>query len=215
MYVRMLILGLLISGQPAFRAIADGVVYTWVDEQGVTHFSDAPPAWAKGNDSDTTEVDTIAMPQGFPAAVDPEEDYFSITNQWKRMQEELLERERLALQREQLEIERNRARQAIGETDTAISGTPAAVSGGRHRHHAVLLPIVSGHHGPGHRRFNRHGVHPPFSPHRPHHRLKKTGSFEFFPYKVSRPAGVRAAEQPHRGAGVTRAPRNGRPLNSQ
>lgn len=40
---------------------ADGAIYTWVDKQGVTHYSDTPPPGAKPINIKTVPTDTAAV----------------------------------------------------------------------------------------------------------------------------------------------------------
>lgn len=68
------------------------IIHKWVDEKGVTHYSDEPPA------TQTTEGTQIELPQTAPAADASAENYYSIANQWARMNQERLEREKLRLQ---------------------------------------------------------------------------------------------------------------------
>jgi len=56
-----------------------GPVYRWVNEAGVTQFSDTPPTDAA---TDVSELN-YATP---PTAVDPAGDYWSVTNQLERLQ---------------------------------------------------------------------------------------------------------------------------------
>jgi hypothetical protein len=70
-------------------------VYKWVDADGITHYSDAPP--------DAIETMLIDLPEPIPASTagEPEadSDYYSITRQWERMNRERLEREKLEVER--------------------------------------------------------------------------------------------------------------------
>lgn len=113
------------------RTAAGDTVYTWVDAEGVTHFSDMPPAT---NTAAPGDITTIALPEGYPAAVDPAADYYSVTNQWQRMRAELAATEELALQRERNRVERLRAEQ---ETEQAIA-TAAAITAAAYSQPAVV-----------------------------------------------------------------------------
>lgn len=83
------VLPIVLSCMP-FPVTAD-VVHKWVDSQGITHYSDQPP------DSSATPVSQIDLPEYY-AVVDVENDYFSISNQWRRLFEERIERDRLKLE---------------------------------------------------------------------------------------------------------------------
>ena len=71
------------------------VAHKWVDEKGVTHYSDEPPA-AQGTGS--TQIE---LPQPVPATGTSPDNYYSIANQWARTNQERLEREKLRLQADQ------------------------------------------------------------------------------------------------------------------
>jgi hypothetical protein len=76
-----------------FAVAAD--VHKWVDENGVTHYSDEAP--------EAVETTLIDVPE--PSAVrgsDHEDGYYSISRQWQRMHRERLEREKLEVERERL-----------------------------------------------------------------------------------------------------------------
>lgn len=79
----------------SLSAYADQV-HKWVDEKGVTHYSDKAPT------SSTTQITLIEVPAKHTSAIDVEKDYYSITNQWMRIHEERLEREKIKLERAKL-----------------------------------------------------------------------------------------------------------------
>ena len=77
-------------------AAAAVTVHTWVDADGITHFSDQAPA------SDTvSEVFDIATTE----PVDAAEDYYSISNQWARLRAERDASDARALERDRLRAE--------------------------------------------------------------------------------------------------------------
>jgi len=86
-------------------------IHTWVDEAGVRHYADAPPA-AASDDSEAFEIQTS------PAA-DAEADYYSIANQWER-----LRAEREADEAQRLERERLRRESALAEQARAQRAAP-------------------------------------------------------------------------------------------
>ena len=59
-------------------------VFQWVDAEGVTHFSDETPA----DDEAATTLNQYDIDENYAQSLDPEEDYFSIVNQWKRTNDE-------------------------------------------------------------------------------------------------------------------------------
>ena len=87
-------------------------VHKWVDDEGITHYSDDAP--------ETVETTLIDLP---PPAIDEkrpnedENDYYSISNQWQRMNRERLEREQIELERARIRA----AQQTRLQTETATS----------------------------------------------------------------------------------------------
>ncbi len=154
MSVRVLTLCCLLTAQCFLPAAAEGVVYTWVDEEGITHFSDTPPGKAANAAGD---VEAMAMPAGFPDVPDAADDYYSITNQWQRLQDERESRQAMALERDRLRVEQIRAsrqvaRAAANETNTE---KPTVIYGGE-RYYPGLSGFIRSHHGPaGHHAWKR------------------------------------------------------------
>jgi len=77
-------------------------IFKWVDEDGLVHFSDNPPANAE-------DVKTLHLNNSNPPDYDPADDPYSITNQSKRMNEKWTQLtkergERAAERREQVEL---------------------------------------------------------------------------------------------------------------
>jgi hypothetical protein len=72
---------LLFSQSYAVFAIS---VFQWVDAEGVTHFSEETPT----NNSPTKQLSHYELAENYPQGRAPEEDYFSIVNQWKRANDE-------------------------------------------------------------------------------------------------------------------------------
>ena len=73
-----------------------GTVHQWVDGDGITQFSDTPPA------SQDFVVKTIEFDSDELARENETDDYFSIANQWKRINEERIANEQLKLQKRKL-----------------------------------------------------------------------------------------------------------------
>jgi hypothetical protein len=110
---RLFIAGIFVLSQLLLPAAADGVAYRWVDADGVTHFSDTPPA---ADNAVSGSVESLNLVQDHSAPVDPATDYYSIINQWKRMRAERIESEKLALQQEKLRLQRSREERIEKET---------------------------------------------------------------------------------------------------
>ncbi len=66
-------------------------VHKWVDAKGTTHYSDEAPTSA------TVEVTLIEVSTTNSATSDATNDYYSIANQWQRLQKERIEREKIEL----------------------------------------------------------------------------------------------------------------------
>lgn len=71
-------------GRPVFA----GSVHKWIDDNGVTHYSDEAPG------SSVTQITLIEVPSSYPSA---EDNYYSITNQWQRLHEKYIQREKIKL----------------------------------------------------------------------------------------------------------------------
>ena len=81
-----------------------GPVYTWMDDSGVTWFSDTPPA---------DESINAGLIEGLPppaAGMPVDGDFYSVVNQAKRMETRRLLSEKLTAERLRAEAEASRAR---------------------------------------------------------------------------------------------------------
>lgn len=127
------------------QALSDQL-YRWIDQNGVTHFSDAAPP------SDATAVQSTPRPVYM--AVEPDENYFSIINQSRRLEQRRLEREQARAARELARAERQRA---LVETERAAAAARlAAARSGDAESSAdasatYLVPYQSSRHRFGHR----------------------------------------------------------------
>ena len=101
----LLALSLLIVSSASIAAS----VYQWQDANGVTHFSDAPPPQADyANQVNSFEIET-----DFPEVQNPEENYYSISQQWERAKEDRLARQQLKLERDKLRTARLQQQQDV------------------------------------------------------------------------------------------------------
>ena len=90
-------------------------VYSWVDEQGTTHFSEVQP----DNQSHPAEqIDLLPPPKSGNSEKD---DYYSVINQANRMETRRLENEKLEAERRRAEAE---AKRAAAEAHAARSTPP-------------------------------------------------------------------------------------------
>ena len=79
-------------------------VYTWVDDAGVTHFSETPPP----NPATDMQRVNIQPPTASPDI--PDDDFYSVINQAARMERTRLSNEKLAAEKKQADAEASRAR---------------------------------------------------------------------------------------------------------
>ena len=130
-------------------------VFTWVDDTGVTHFSETPPVDAP-EDSRLIDLDT-PPPRG---PVTTGDDFYSVVNQARRMEIRRLENEKLAAEKKQAYAE---ARKARAEATAIQQGAYNYNNSPRY------YPVFSyypryGHHpwkpGHGHKPRPEHPIHP-------------------------------------------------------
>ena len=90
-------LAFILLSSSLFLPVSAAVVHKWVDEAGVTHYSDAAP------ETPATAVTKIDLDDREPAKSSVKNDYYSIKNQWQRLHKERLEQEKLKLEKTRLE----------------------------------------------------------------------------------------------------------------
>ena len=95
----------------AFSQTPAGEIYTWVDADGIVHYSATPP------DDATSEVAQIELPPPPPPRPASAEDFYSVINQAARMRARRLESEALMAQRRAADAA---ARQARAEEQVAL-----------------------------------------------------------------------------------------------
>lgn len=94
-------------------------VYKWVDADGVTHYSEAPPAQSR---AEVASFERMNL-EFNPARPLQAQDYYSIINQAKRMEASRLARERLKHERERLRVQRLAQHAATRGADPRASDT--------------------------------------------------------------------------------------------
>ena len=87
-------------------------LFKWKDADGVTHYSDEPPAPPVSEFKSLEFRDSSVSGSGVTSDASAAADYFSVINQAKRMEASRLERERLRLEKEKLR-QQQRAQQPI------------------------------------------------------------------------------------------------------
>ncbi len=79
-------------------------IHKWVDDKGVTHYSDAAPS------SPLTSATRLEISTGNTtraALSTTSNQYYSIANQWQRLQQERLQQQQLELQRAAINVNRS------------------------------------------------------------------------------------------------------------
>ena len=89
-------------------------MHKWIDVDGITHYSDAPP---RSDLFEITRIDT-----GIRKNTVSKGDYYSIANQWARMQRERRERDRIKLEQERLRAARQPTRTEVVYVEKPESG---------------------------------------------------------------------------------------------
>jgi hypothetical protein len=93
----------LLAGSSWITAYA-ATVHKWVDDKGITHYADSPPP---ALETDVTQV-KISSPGTDKATVSKQPgNYYSIANQWQRIQQEGQQRMQLELERAKLKQDRS------------------------------------------------------------------------------------------------------------
>ena len=104
-----------------------GVIHKWVDSNGITHYADAPPG------TTTYPVTQIEVPDRQPAVAS---DYYSITNQWRRLHQERLELERIRLEQARIRSIQDSSKPDVIVIEQPGEGRPVRVyQKYRPRHH--------------------------------------------------------------------------------
>lgn len=112
-------------------------VFTWIDDTGVTHFSETPPP-DNPADSRRIDIETPAPRGPYP----PGDDFYSVINQAARMESRRRENEKLAAEK----------RQAIAEARKARAEAMAIQQGTYNNNNTRDYPVYS--------YYPRYGQHP-------------------------------------------------------
>ena len=89
-------------------------IHKWIDERGITHYSDEAPQ-SPGVTVTRLEISTHGSAGPVPSQTPG--DYYSIANQWQRMQQERLQQQRLELQRVAASIARQTEAEPVRDRD--------------------------------------------------------------------------------------------------
>jgi hypothetical protein len=132
-------------------------VFTWVDRDGVTHYSESPP------EDDSVESFMIELEQAPAAGPAQDDDYFSVVNQAGRMEKSRLENEKARTERLQAEAEVRQAaaasqpRPTSNDTDTNRYYLAYPNYGYRPGYRPGFKPGLRPGHRPGHGSGHRPG----------------------------------------------------------
>ena len=140
----VILLGLMLPAQAA-------VVHKWIDADGVTHYSDKAPG------SSAAQVSVIDIPEPNLVRTDVDTNYYSIRNQWRRLYQERLDKQKL-------ELEKARHKAA------SEAATPQVVyiNESHEKQYAI------GYLGSFHRRYGRNRLH---KKHKYHHGYSRSGYY--------------------------------------
>jgi len=104
----------------ALPAAADaGSVNKWVGADGVTHYSDEAPG------ADATDVTSFEVTVSYSQPLNVEDDYYSIANQWKRMQAERLAMAKIKLEKARVTAESKPDVVYVENREPRVIGHPA------------------------------------------------------------------------------------------
>ena len=122
-------------------------IHKWVDEDGVTHYSDEPPEQSQSPVTELPIGTGISTPR--PAEGAKQDHYYSIANQWQRMQQESRQRQERELQRAEMKRQRESASSGERYEEPRVTHYVTAYPGRYHRRH-------------------KKGRYPPITPYRGH-----------------------------------------------
>ena len=126
-----------------FAGAQAAAIHKWVDEKGVTHYSDQAPTAAT---SSVTQLDVDTRTGTTQASAQSSGNYYSIANQWQRMNQERLQQRQLDLQRAAISLEAQALRSS---TEEKVESEPAS--------YVVAYPRRwHRRHGYKHRRYHDH-----------------------------------------------------------
>jgi len=92
----------------AYQGSVDAsAIHKWIDENGMTHYSDEPPNSAIS--VIRFEIDPLGYAKS--SALQESDRFYSIANQWKRINKERLQRQKLALQQAALKADTTTVRE--------------------------------------------------------------------------------------------------------
>ena len=134
-----------------FAPVPAAVVHKWVDSDGITHYSDEIPASA------LTPVTRIELPEA-PASTDGKASgEYSIANQWRRMHQERLQREKLALEKARQKARQQQATEVVYVERPEETRYVVTYPRSRYRQHGYYRSHYK--HGSRNARMNKKSIH--------------------------------------------------------
>jgi len=150
-----------------FSSAISEPVFTWVDQEGVTHFSESPPEDAS---IQPTQLEVLPPTDAGSVATD---NYYSVANQAERMEARRLERLEAAAERFRAEAD---AIRAANEARTAEQTADNNDTGNTYYYPLPRYPYTPGHRRPPHHRNPYLPAHPTEPEHPPHPRRINKGA---------------------------------------
>jgi len=132
---------------PAYAA----VVHKWVDSDGITHYSDEIPVSAQ------TPVTRIELPEAPAATGDTASGEYSIANQWRRMHQERIERDKLALEKARQKAQQQQATEVVYVEQPQETRYVVTYPRSRYRQHGYYRSHYK--HGRHNARMNKKRIH--------------------------------------------------------
>lgn len=142
-----------------FSSAVSEPVFTWVDQEGVTHFSESPP---EDDSVQPTQLEILPPTDAGSGVVD---DYYSVANQAERMEARRLERLEAAAARFRAEAD---AIRAATEARAAEQAADNEYPDNTYYYPLPAYPYHPGHRRPLHRRKPHFPGHAP-EPKQPRH----------------------------------------------
>lgn len=127
------------------------VVHKWVDSDGITHYSDEIPVSAQ------TPVTRIELPEAPASANDKASGEYSIANQWRRIHQERIEREKLALEKARQKAQQQQTTEVVYVEQSRETRYVVAYPRSRYRQHGYHRSHYN--HGRRHARVNKKRIH--------------------------------------------------------
>jgi hypothetical protein len=128
----------------AFVPASAGVVHKWIDSDGITHYSDEIPL------SVQTPVTQIELPDSTTATGNKISGEYSIANQWRRLHQYRIEREKLVLEKARQNAAQQQTREVVYVEQPRETRYLVTYPRSRYRQHGYYR---------SHHKYGRHYTH--------------------------------------------------------